>query len=96
MPAGTIFYLLHSVQTGSRSHPAAYPVSTVCDFPGIKRPVHEANHSLPSSSAVKNGGAIPLLPHMSSWHSALLIRENCTYVLLPVTNRVPHMPGQAC
>jgi hypothetical protein len=24
----------------------------------------------PSSAEVKNGGAIPPLPHMSSWHSA--------------------------
>jgi hypothetical protein len=27
----------------------------------------ETDHSLPSSSEVKNGGAIPPLPHMSSW-----------------------------
>jgi hypothetical protein len=29
-----------------------------------------ADHSPPSSAEVKNGGAIPPLPHMSSWHSA--------------------------
>jgi hypothetical protein len=27
-------------------------------------------HSPPSSAKVKDGGAIPPLPHMSSWHSA--------------------------
>jgi hypothetical protein len=29
-----------------------------------------ANHALPSSAEVKNGGAIPPLPHTSSWHNA--------------------------
>jgi hypothetical protein len=29
---------------------------------GIKRPGSEADHSLPSSAGVKNGGAIPPLP----------------------------------
>jgi hypothetical protein len=32
--------------------------------------VSEADHSPPSSAEVKNGGARPPLPHMSSWHSA--------------------------
>jgi hypothetical protein len=36
----------------------------------IKQPGSEADHSPPSSSEVKNGGAIPPLPHMSSRHSA--------------------------
>jgi hypothetical protein len=30
----------------------------------------EADLSPPSSAEIKNGGAIPALPHMSSWHSA--------------------------
>jgi hypothetical protein len=30
----------------------------------------EADHSPKSSAEVKNGRAIPPLPHMSSWHSA--------------------------
>jgi hypothetical protein len=33
---------------------------------GVKRLECEANHSHPSSAEVKNGGAIPPLPHMSS------------------------------
>jgi hypothetical protein len=33
---------------------------------GIKRPGHEAEHSLPFSAEVKNGEAIILFPHMSS------------------------------
>jgi hypothetical protein len=49
--------------------------------PGVKRPGREADHSSPSSAEVKNGGAIPPLPPMSSWHSAKLIkhRENFTF-----------------
>jgi hypothetical protein len=36
----------------------------------VKRPEREADHSPPSSAEVKNGGAIPPLPHMYSWHGA--------------------------
>jgi hypothetical protein len=32
----------------------------------VKRPGREAEHSLPSSAQVKNGGATPPLPHMPS------------------------------
>jgi hypothetical protein len=39
-------------------------------FLGVKRQGRKANHSLPSSSQTKSGGAVPLLPHMPSWHSA--------------------------
>jgi hypothetical protein len=38
--------------------------------PRAKRPGCEADHSPPSTAAVKNGEAIPPLPHISSWHSA--------------------------
>jgi hypothetical protein len=37
--------------------------------PGIKRKEREVDHSLPSNAEVKNGEAIPALPHMPSWHS---------------------------
>jgi hypothetical protein len=60
-----VFSLLHSVQTGSGAHPASYPMCT-----GVKRLGREADHLNPSSAEVKNGGAIPPFPHMSSWHSA--------------------------
>jgi hypothetical protein len=50
------------METGSRTHPASYPVGTGADFPEIKRPGREADHSPPSSAEVKNGGAIPPLP----------------------------------
>jgi hypothetical protein len=52
-------------------------------LPGVKWPVHEADHSPPSSAEAKNGGAIPQLWHTSSWHSVKLIkhRDNFTFTL---------------
>jgi hypothetical protein len=38
--------------------------------PGLKRQGSEADHSPPSSAEVKSSGAIPLLPHTSSWRVA--------------------------
>jgi hypothetical protein len=38
--------------------------------PEVKRQGREAEHSPPSSVEVKNGGAIPRLPHISSWSHA--------------------------
>jgi hypothetical protein len=64
------FVLLHSVQTGSKAHLASYPMSTGSTFPGVKRSGREADHSLPSSAKVKDGGAMPPLPHTSSWRGA--------------------------
>jgi hypothetical protein len=59
-PAGARdFSLLHSVQTGSGVHAIS---------PRLERLGREADHSPPSSAEVKNGGAIPPLPHMSSWY----------------------------
>jgi hypothetical protein len=54
----------------SGAHPASYPTGTRGDFPGVKRPGREGDQSPPSSAEVKNGGAIPSLAHMSSWHCA--------------------------
>jgi hypothetical protein len=55
--------LLRSVQTGSGAHTASYPMGTGGALSsGVKRPGHEADHSLPSNVEVKNGGAIPPLP----------------------------------
>jgi hypothetical protein len=43
----------------------------------------EAGKSPPFSAEVKNGGAISPLPHLSSWHSACLIkhRNNFAFTL---------------
>jgi hypothetical protein len=48
---------------------------------GVKRPGREADHSLPSSAEVKNGGAIPLLPRMSLWHSSELIKHSDNFIV---------------
>jgi hypothetical protein len=37
-------------------------------------------HSPPSSAKVKNGGAIPPLPRMSSWHSSQLIKHRDNFI----------------
>jgi hypothetical protein len=75
LPAVQDFSLLHSVQTGSGTHPASYPVTSGFtpppppdgeSFPGVRRPWREADRSPPSSAEVKKGGAIPPLPHMYS------------------------------
>jgi hypothetical protein len=61
--------LLHSIQTGSGAHPASYPMGTGGFFPGLKQPGCEYHHAPPCSADVMNGGAIPPLPHISSWKS---------------------------
>jgi hypothetical protein len=59
------FYLLHGVQ-----RPALRPAQTGSVSLGIKWPGHEADHSPPSIVEVKKCGAVPPLPHMSSWRGA--------------------------
>jgi hypothetical protein len=61
------FSLLHNVQTGSRPHPTSYTVDT-----GVNQQGYEADHSLPSSVKVKNGGGIHALPHISLCHGVEL------------------------
>jgi hypothetical protein len=63
------FSLLHGVQTGSGAHPASYPTGAGALSLGVKRPEREADY-LPPSSAEVNGGAVPPLPHTSSWRGA--------------------------
>jgi len=48
------FSLHHRVQTGSKFHPASYPVGNRASFPGVKRPGREADHSPPSSVELKD------------------------------------------
>jgi hypothetical protein len=50
----------------SLQNPVPHPASS-CE---IKQQWHEADHSQSSGAEVKNGGAIPPLPEMSSWCSA--------------------------
>lgn len=69
IPSGGRFFFLHSVHTGSETHPASDQIGTGCFFPGIKKLGREANCSTSSSAKVKNEEAVPILLHMSC-HSA--------------------------
>jgi hypothetical protein len=42
---------------------------------GVNQLGHEADHSPPSSAEIRNGRTIPPVPHVSSWHSASLIKH---------------------
>jgi hypothetical protein len=55
---------------------------------GVRRSGHIADPSPPSSAEVKESGAIPPLPHMSSWHSAYLIkhRDNFTFLYTHISD----------
>jgi len=61
------FSVRHRVQTGSGANPTCVLGAL---FPGVKRPRSEADHSSPPSAEVKMHGAIPPLPHTSSWGGA--------------------------
>jgi len=39
-------------------------MDTVCSTPEVKRPEHEANHSLPPSAEIKNAWSYTFIPGM--------------------------------
>jgi hypothetical protein len=55
-----MFAQLYSLQT--EIHPTSYPIGL-----SVERPGRKADHSPPFNVEVKNGGAIPPLPHTPSW-----------------------------
>jgi hypothetical protein len=63
---------LHSFHISSRALPAPPPMDTRCSFARVKWSGHKVNNSTPSSAEVKNGRAIPPLPHTSSWLHCLI------------------------
>jgi hypothetical protein len=69
-----ISFTLFNISTASRlaPDPSQPPIQWVTRAfsLGTKQLGHEAGHSPPSSTKVKNGGAICPLPHMSSWHDS--------------------------
>jgi hypothetical protein len=87
------FSLQRYFHTGSGAHSASYTMGTGVVSLGVKWLGHEADHSPPSSTQVKNG-AIPPLPRMSSWRpkvnlclSAMLAKLNIgTFLMVPVYN----------
>jgi hypothetical protein len=65
------FSFLHSVQTDSEAHPASYTTGTGGGiYPVVKWQERETDHSPSSGATIKKDGAIPPLPHLSSWYSA--------------------------
>jgi hypothetical protein len=78
------FFLLHSIQFSFRVYPAYYPVGTGGKWVGC-----EADHLHASCAKVNNAGAVPPLPHKSSWCSAKLNvnRDNLTFTLPSVNTK---------
>jgi hypothetical protein len=64
--------------------------------PGVKRQRREADHSPPTSAEVKNAGAIPPLPRMSSMHSASLIKHRDIFTFCVAENTASPSQGQIC
>jgi hypothetical protein len=50
--------------------------------PGVTRPGREADYSPPSSADVKYCGAIPSLPHPSSWPVAWLVKHRNNFIYI--------------
>jgi hypothetical protein len=67
---GKIF--LFSIASSSALEPTQPPIQSILGTfsPGVKRPKRESDHYPPCGPEIKNGGAVPPLPNMSSWHSA--------------------------
>jgi hypothetical protein len=64
------FSKLHSVETGSEAHPAYHAIGKGALSPGVKRLGCEADHSLPHSAEVQNGGVIT--PFLINLHEAVV------------------------
>jgi hypothetical protein len=83
---GNNFSFPHNTVNGSGAHPAFYAMVMGPVSPWAKRPGHEAYHLTPSSSEVKNGGAIiPLLIRLHGVVVNQLIQE----ISLPITCHCP-------
>jgi hypothetical protein len=63
---------LFTTASGLAPGPTQSPIQCVpgAISPGVKRLGPEADHPHPSSAKVKNGGTIPPLLRIASWHSA--------------------------
>jgi hypothetical protein len=63
-----LFFIASRSALGTTQPPIQWIPETVS--PGVKRWEREAEHSPPSGAEVKDGEAIPPLPHSSSWRGA--------------------------
>jgi hypothetical protein len=79
-----------------RSRPALGPTQSPIRWlpgalsPGVKRQEREADHLPPFCVEIKNDGIKCTLSHMSSWHSAELIkhRDTFTFYIRSYVNRL--------
>jgi hypothetical protein len=53
-----------SVQNGSGTDPASYPMSSGASFPGKNEPRSVAGYSFPSSAEIKNAWSYSSIPHI--------------------------------
>jgi hypothetical protein len=61
-------------------------------LPGIMRPGSEADYPTPPSAYVKDGKAIPPLPHTSSWRGAYLVTHKKCYPFKSFLQRMTQLP----
>jgi hypothetical protein len=59
-------FLLRSVETYCKAHPASYPVGTGDPSPGVRRSDRQADHLPQSPEEVKNARSYTSIPHTSS------------------------------
>jgi hypothetical protein len=71
IPGIANYSFLHSVQIETGAHTTSCPMVKRggAIFPVVKRPKRDAERSPLYSAEFKNGGAISLIHHMSSWRS---------------------------
>jgi hypothetical protein len=62
------FFVSSIPALGSTQPPIQWVAGTFS--PGVKRPGHETDHSLPASAEVKKSCVYTSTPHTSSWRSA--------------------------
>jgi hypothetical protein len=67
-----ILPLSNNIQTSSGAHPTFYATEYPWFSLEVKWPGHEADHSPPSTTKVKNSWSYTATPPASSWHGAYL------------------------
>jgi hypothetical protein len=80
---GQELFFSHNIQTALGAYPSSYTIETRDCFTRIEWQGCKADYTPTSSAELKNSGAIPPFPHMSSGYNALFIkqRKNFTFSL---------------
>jgi hypothetical protein len=88
-PAGAgNFSLHHRVQNGSWAHTASYPMGTRGSFPGVKRPVREADHPLHLVPRSKNEWSYSSTPPILFHGMVLSQSTGTTLPFLPLLHNL--------